>query len=162
MIALAQTLAIEAQLKAPLMDLKCAELTLAAMEKYAEDVELNQHAPRVLGNLVGNDAHRARLVELGACERLVAAMKKFKNDELVQGFCSGAIQNISFEYAPAQLKFWELGAAELVLDAMKRHVANALVQEYGCRAYVALLAGNDDLVGLFIHLRVLNSSITQV
>eukprot|EP00408_Alexandrium_pacificum_P060321 CAMPEP_0171162524 /NCGR_PEP_ID=MMETSP0790-20130122/4635_1 /TAXON_ID=2925 /ORGANISM="Alexandrium catenella, Strain OF101" /LENGTH=369 /DNA_ID=CAMNT_0011627127 /DNA_START=128 /DNA_END=1237 /DNA_ORIENTATION=- len=68
----------------------------------------------------GQDTRKHWILDTGALEAIVAAMRAFPRDKQLQLRCAGSISGTCLFNRPLSLRAGELGAVELVVDIMRR------------------------------------------
>eukprot|EP00443_Scrippsiella_acuminata_P096562 CAMPEP_0115577106 /NCGR_PEP_ID=MMETSP0272-20121206/2901_1 /TAXON_ID=71861 /ORGANISM="Scrippsiella trochoidea, Strain CCMP3099" /LENGTH=943 /DNA_ID=CAMNT_0003011907 /DNA_START=1 /DNA_END=2833 /DNA_ORIENTATION=- len=87
---------------------------------------------------------RPSLVEAGACEAVVSAMRSCKDSEL-QGWCCMAVASLAGEEVGLR-RCVQAGAPALVVSAVRNLAADSFVQKEGCAALGNLAAAGTDVI----------------
>ena len=120
------------------------EQVLRALGAHGACEELHREAFVALGHLTNShDAKvKEKMGELGAIERIVAAMRAFKSDLEAQALCCRGLHNLAHVSHNAT-KIAAAGGIEQVSAAMERH-GNLDVQLHGCGTLQVLSISADN------------------
>jgi hypothetical protein len=132
------------------------KLLLKTMTARLDDLQVQEHACRVLENLGGNEQPDAQhsircIVAEGGISLLLQVLAAHKGSSAVLGQACGAISNLAREQE-YRLEMVEHGVIELLLASMDTHPTSPALQERACGALLNIgWSREDGAVLQYIH-----------
>lgn len=132
------------------------KLLLKTMTARLDDLQVQEHACRVLQNLGGNEQRDAQhsircIAAAGGISLLLKVLAAHKGSSAVLGQACGAISNLAREQE-YRLEMVEHGVIELLLAAMDMHPTSPALQERACGALLNIgWSREDGAVLQYIH-----------
>eukprot|EP00124_Ichthyophonus_hoferi_P001635 Ihof_evm12s90 gene=Ihof_evmTU12s90 len=116
---------------------------IQVMSIHLENVEVQKWACGALQNLACCVFCTMRLLELGALEVVLRAMRQYPMDPTVQNYGLGVLRNISY-LKENRVQVAKSGAISLAIKAMKLHLDNIEVQNSAASFFFNTVIGVDD------------------
>lgn len=117
---------------------------LAAMDRFIDDVDVQEKAIATLSNLAAAEDNLELLVDKGAVGQIVKAMNKHSQAESVQIMGCAAVANLASHDSPFKKQIMELGGGGAVVIAMVMHPGDFCLQEKALRALRNLCANSEE------------------
>ena len=104
---------------------------MQAMKEFPQALAIQEKGCGAIWSLGVNTDNRVILVRLGACERVVMALREFASNESLARTAIGALRTLSPELE-ARESFKPLKASECTVRAMEFHRHSVSIQRDGC------------------------------
>lgn len=106
-----------------------ASLVVTLLEAHSEDSQVLEEGLALLCGLAGSPSGKRALLELGAMQIAVEAMKQHPRAPGLQAEACSVLINLATAGPKAQLLIATLGGLRVMMEALKRHSSDFAVQE---------------------------------
>lgn len=109
-------------------------LIMDAMVDFQDNVKIVRESFKLLKALAGNDGVKKDIIKSGAASIFESALNRFKADETIATSALACISVLSLRMKENSTALFETGIAETIIDTMKIHEKNKIVQRNGAWA----------------------------
>ncbi|XP_073813880.1 armadillo repeat-containing protein 6 homolog [Musca autumnalis] len=112
----------------------CIKLVAQAMSDNINSVRLNREALKLLRALAGHDAVKSRIVQGGVAPILKDVIHTHMANENVVSAALACISTLTLRVKDNSKTFFDTGIAETIVESVRRHPKNKIVQRNGAWA----------------------------
>jgi armadillo repeat-containing protein 6 len=124
------------------------KLILSAMmnsfENQSENTKVIRESFKLLKALAGNDTVKADIIKNGAAPIISVSLNQFKSDETIAKSGLLCVSTLSLRVKDNSTALFEQGIAEVILETMKIHSGNKVVQRNGAWAIRNMVSRSRD------------------
>ncbi|KAL3805221.1 hypothetical protein ACHAW5_010209 [Stephanodiscus triporus] len=126
------------------IDARIVELTVNAMTKSVDMSGLQEHGCAILANLAVHQSARGRIRDSGGCDAIVMSMVVHLKDVGVQSEALIAVRNLCVKDDESKVLLAKSGAIDVIVQVMRDHKDEAIIQAYGSWALSAIGLNEDN------------------
>lgn len=109
-------------------------LIMDAMVNFTDSIKVVRESLKLLKALAGNDKVKNNIIKAGAAPIIESAFNRHKADETIAKSALACISVLALRFQEHSMALFETGIAETIIETMKIHVNNKMVQRNGAWA----------------------------
>ncbi|KAG5676802.1 hypothetical protein PVAND_006610 [Polypedilum vanderplanki] len=109
-------------------------LIMDAMVSFPDSIKIQRESFKIFKALGGNDSVKATIIKAGAAPVLESSLNRHKADEILAKNALACISTLSLRSKENAIALFEAGLPETIVDTLKIHEKNKLIQRNGAWA----------------------------
>lgn len=119
-------------------------LIMDAMVEFADSIKINREAFKLLKALAGNDTVKSDIIKSGAAPIIESSLNRHKADLTLAKSALVCISTLSLRLKDNSVALFEAGIAETIIETMKIHEKDSVVQRNGAWAIRNMVSRSRD------------------
>lgn len=140
------------------------KLVLDIMSKNKDALKLNREGLKLLRALAGNDATKIHIIQQGAAPVIKELLHNNMNNDAIASAALACISTLTLRVKDNSTAFFETGIAETIVETIRLHPKNKIVQRNGAWAIRNMVSRSRDQCDSFLSCGaedLLNAAMTE-